>query len=115
MITLFAAAAIASAISSSTCESLTGFALENAKITRAEAVAAGVFTPPANPAANANPGAPAPAPIPAHCRVTLLLTPTSDSTINAELWLPMENWNGRFLAIGNGGWAGSIQGYGDMQ
>jgi feruloyl esterase len=44
-----------------------------------------------------------------------LLTPTSDSTINAELWLPMENWNGRFLAIGNGGWAGSIQGYGDMQ
>ena len=25
-----------------------------------------------------------------------------------ELWLPTENWNGKFLALGNGGWAGSI-------
>jgi feruloyl esterase len=25
-----------------------------------------------------------------------------------ELWLPTENWNGKFLAVGNGGWAGSI-------
>ena len=25
-----------------------------------------------------------------------------------ELWLPAENWNGRFLAVGNGGWAGNI-------
>src|SRR5690606_16298376 len=30
-------------------------------------------------------------------------------------WLPLENWNGKLLAVGNGGWAGSIQGYGDMQ
>jgi feruloyl esterase len=26
-----------------------------------------------------------------------------------ELWMPAENWNGKFLAVGNGGWAGSIQ------
>ena len=25
-----------------------------------------------------------------------------------ELSLPTENWNGKFLAVGNGGWAGSI-------
>ena len=25
-----------------------------------------------------------------------------------ELWLPTGNWNGKFLAVGNGGWAGSI-------
>ncbi|MES2627030.1 MAG: tannase/feruloyl esterase family alpha/beta hydrolase, partial [Pseudomonadota bacterium] len=115
MITLFAAAAIASAISGTTCEGLTGFTLDNAQITKAEAVDAGVFTPPAVATTNPNNDVSAAEPIPAHCRLTLLLTPTNDSTINAELWLPLENWNGRFLAIGNGGWAGSIQGYPDMQ
>ncbi len=25
-----------------------------------------------------------------------------------EIWLPTEDWNGKFLAVGNGGWAGSI-------
>ena len=58
---------------------------------------------------------PPPQPIPQHCRVTMVLKPTWDSNINVELWLPTENWNGKFLAVGNGGWAGSIQGYGDMQ
>lgn len=29
--------------------------------------------------------------------------------------MPVENWNGKLLATGNGGWAGAIQGYGDMQ
>ena len=47
--------------------------------------------------------------------MTLVLKPTPDSNINVELWLPTENWNGKFLAVGNGGWAGAIQGYGDMQ
>jgi feruloyl esterase len=45
----------------------------------------------------------------------MVLTPTAESNINVELWLPAEDWNGRFLAVGNGGWAGSIQGYGDMR
>jgi feruloyl esterase len=26
-----------------------------------------------------------------------------------ELWMPAENWNGKFLALGNGGWAGNIE------
>ena len=26
-----------------------------------------------------------------------------------ELWMPAENWNGKFLAVGNGAWAGNIQ------
>jgi len=39
----------------------------------------------------------------------MTLKPSSDSHIEMELWMPAENWNGKFLAVGNGGWAGSIQ------
>lgn len=98
------------------CEQLGSVTLERATITSATAVAAGVFTPPAragSPPPQA--GAPLPRPVPAHCRVTMVLKPTPDSNINVELWLPTENWNGKFLAVGNGGWAGAIQGYDDMQ
>jgi feruloyl esterase len=53
--------------------------------------------------------------IPAHCRVLLVLKPSSDSLINMELWLPTQNWNGKFMGVGNGGFAGSLQGRtGDM-
>src|SRR5204863_1716026 len=77
--------------------------------------------PPPAPAAGVAPpaaagGAPvAREPIPAHCRVKLTLKPTSDSNIYSELWMPTDNWNGKLLVVGNGGFAGSIQGYGDMQ
>ena len=40
----------------------------------------------------------------------MVLKPTSDSLINMELWLPTQNWNGKFMGVGNGGFAGSIQG-----
>ena len=99
----------------------------------ADVVPAGVFTPPPQPVppappANAAPAGgrgrgaraggappPPPEPIPQHCRVKLTLKPTSDSNIYSELWLPTDNWNGKLLVVGNGGFAGSIQGYGDMQ
>ena len=51
--------------------------------------------------------------LPAHCRVAATLRPTADSSIEIEVWLPAENWNGKFQAVGNGGWAGSI-GYAAM-
>jgi feruloyl esterase len=45
----------------------------------------------------------------------MVLKPTPDSLINMELWLPTQNWNGKFMGVGNGGFAGSIQGRtGDM-
>jgi feruloyl esterase len=100
------------------CDQLTTVTLERATITSVTDVAAGLFKPAAGADAGGPPpqaGAPPPQPIPQHCRVTLVLKPTADSNINVELWLPTENWNGRFLAVGNGGWAGAIQGYGDMQ
>ncbi len=41
--------------------------------------------------------------------VKLVLLPASGSRINVEIWLPdAEMWNGRFLALGNGGSAGLI-------
>jgi len=52
--------------------------------------------------------------IPAHCQVQLVLAPSSDSHIEMELWLPpAEKWNGKFMGVGNGGFAGSIQGLGN--
>lgn len=93
------------------CTSLESLEIERGRITKAEAVAAGPFTAPRfGPPGAANP----PVELPAHCRVELVLTPTTDSNINVELWLPTADWNGKFLAVGNGGWAGSIQGYGNM-
>jgi feruloyl esterase len=42
------------------------------------------------------------------CRVLAVLEPTPDSHIEVEVRMPMEGWNGKFLGVGNGGWAGSI-------
>ena len=45
---------------------------------------------------------------PAFCRVAATLTPTSDSEIKIEVWMPAENWNGKLQSVGNGAWAGTI-------
>jgi feruloyl esterase len=43
------------------------------------------------------------------CRVVAFSTPTSDSRIAFEVWLPVTaRWNGKFEAIGNGGFIGQI-------
>src|SRR5689334_15285503 len=47
--------------------------------------------------------------LPSFCKVSLVMTPTTDSFINVELWLPVSTWNGKFEGIGNGGYAGTIQ------
>jgi feruloyl esterase len=40
--------------------------------------------------------------------VTATITPTSDSSIKIEVWLPETSWNGRFLGTGGGGFQGVI-------
>lgn len=50
---------------------------------------------------------------PDFCRVGGLITPASDSDIHFEVWLPLAGWNGKFRAVGNGGFAGSIN-YAEM-
>jgi len=43
------------------------------------------------------------------CRVAVTLTPTDDSVILAEVWLPdPKKWNGNFLGAGGGGFGGSV-------
>src|SRR5262245_19944215 len=115
------------AISSSAlpCESLTSLSLADATVTGAVVVpegppplrgagpggargAQGGTTQVQGPAPQAAPqtavrGGEPPANIPAHCRVQMILKPTSDSLINMELWLPVKNWNGKFMGVGNGG------------
>src|SRR6476620_11495514 len=44
----------------------------------------------------------------AECRVAATLTPTADSDIKIEVWMPVSGWNGKYQAVGNGGWSGSI-------
>src|SRR5262245_33375269 len=118
----------AAAVATTPCENLTSLKLDDATITSAVIVPEG---PPPARGGGARGGrggagrggagrggtgrggvapAPPPANIPAHCRVQMALKPTSDSLINMELWLPTENWNGKFMGVGNGGFAGSIQG-----
>jgi Tannase and feruloyl esterase len=81
------------------CESLTSFALPDGRITSAVLAGAGAFEPPMGglggfAAFNA---------APAFCRVTRTLTPTPDSNIKIEIWMPAENWNGKLVGIGHCG------------
>lgn len=46
--------------------------------------------------------------LPAFCRVSATLRPTTDSEIHVEVWMPQAGWNGKFQAVGNGAWSGSI-------
>lgn len=88
------------------CESLSGAMLAGGKIASAVQVAAGAFTAPAGRGGRGN--ATAFATVPAFCRVAAALTPTTDSDIRVEFWLPLTGWNGKLQVVGNGGFAGAI-------
>lgn len=81
------------------CSALRSQKLDHTTITRAESV-------PADATATED-GVPL-AKLPAFCRVSGVIQPSSDSHINFEVWLPAEDWNQRFLGVGNGGFAGAI-------
>jgi feruloyl esterase len=98
---LFAAVTFASAPAlASPCTNLQSLQLEHTTITSAADNTSGAFVVPgANPPQTITG-------LPAFCRVTATLTPTSDSAIRIELWLPETTWNGRFLGTGGGGFQG---------
>jgi hypothetical protein len=81
----------ASSLTAGACERLLGHALPNVHITAA-AVA---------PAADG---------VPASCRVAATLTPTADSAIKVEVWMPMTGWNGKFHSAGGAEGANSAVG-----
>ena len=87
---------------SGSCGDLSRLTLPNTTITVAQTVEAGSFTVP---------GAASPEgfrTLPRFCRVAATLKPTIDSDIKMELWLPSTGWNGKFEAVGNGAFNGSI-------
>src|SRR2546422_9006020 len=77
-----------------TCEQVASTPLPNATVTSAQTVAPGAIPQFSN--------------LPAFCRVAVTLKPSSDSDIKMEVWLPSERWNGKFQAVGNGGFGGSL-------
>jgi feruloyl esterase len=90
------------------CESLTSPALPDTTISLAQSVAAGSFMGPATQTGRGAGQSEAFRNLPAFCRVAATLKPTSDSDIKIEVWMPASGWNGKFQAVGNGGWGGSI-------
>ncbi len=114
------------------CESLGKLNLPEVLVTSAQSVPAGQFLDPRRTVAepsrpigqNNSPGGGPPAggppagargpfgatdisQLPAFCRVQVTLTPSGDSDIKMEIWLP-QNWNGKFMGAGSFGWGGSI-------
>lgn len=91
---------------SSQCEAIAKLTLPDTTVTFARWVDAGPMA--AEGAADGAPRANTPPTVlPTHCRVAIVMKPSGDSNIAAEVWLPAE-WNGKFQAVGNGGWAGTI-------
>jgi feruloyl esterase len=86
-------------VAAASCESLANMSLTGGSITLAESHAAGSYAAP-DGTTYTN--------LPAFCRVAATLTPTPDSNIKVEVWMPSSDWNGRYVGTGNGGYAGNI-------
>jgi feruloyl esterase len=90
----------APAVQPASCDRLAAsLSLPHATVVSTRALAGGRFTPPSG-ATIAN--------LPPFCRVAITLTPSADSDIKSEVWMPLSGWNGKYLQVGNGAWGGSI-------
>lgn len=106
--TALAAVIAAAPAAAAECGDLAQMALPAGQVTSAALVAPGAFQQPASPGAPPGVGGGAYGNLPEFCRVQATLTPTSDSDIKVEVWLPSSGWNGKFVGIGNGIWAGQL-------
>lgn len=84
----------ASPAAASTCAQLASLQRPNTTITAAQTIPAGTY--------QALTG------LPQFCRVAGFATPTSDSHIGFEVWIPESGWNLKYAQIGCGGYCGSI-------
>jgi feruloyl esterase len=92
------------AIAASTCAGLSSLSLTDGTVTSATDITAPYTTTASSGPATITVSAPFP-----FCRVEATLTPTADSDIRMEIWLPAaDNWNGKFLGVGNGALTGAI-------
>src|SRR5579863_8173736 len=92
--------ASAQSFAGTSCTGLASLTLPHATVTTAQAVTGGSFTPPGSPTPLTG--------LPPFCRVAVTSTPTSDSIINLEVWIPLTGWNGKYEQLGCGGFCGSI-------
>jgi len=95
-------AAVQPAFAQQPCSELTALKLPHTAILSAVVVPEGPVQPLAG-FGNTNPVV-----APARCEVQAITRPTKDSEIRIQIWLPTSGWNGKYLQVGNGGWAGSI-------
>ncbi|MGB7284781.1 MAG: tannase/feruloyl esterase family alpha/beta hydrolase [Candidatus Acidiferrum sp.] len=95
-------------VAGTSCEQLAQLSFPHTKITSAEVIAAGAFSPPADitPWLAGTPSLYKA--LPAFCRVMAESEPNADSDIKIEVWMPATGWNGKFRGQGNGGFAGEI-------
>lgn len=98
----------AAAGSPQSCDRLQKLELGQAKIVSAERVGAGEFVPDSKGTPGLSGDAGLAKKMAAFCRVKALATPSTDSAIHIEVWLPESGWNGKFRGEGNGGFAGEI-------
>ena len=91
------------------CDSLAKLTLANTTITNAQLVPTGAFHLPSGrrPRASVEMFSDFDR-LPMFCRVQAIVAPSRDSRIRVEVWLPVTGWNGRYLGVGNGGYAGSL-------
>jgi len=95
------------------CEGLEQLELLGARIFSAQTVAAGAFTPPPNLSPRIAGDPSFYKMLPAFCRVVAEATPSADSSIKIEVWMPVNGqngagWNGKLQGRGNGGFSGEI-------
>ncbi len=122
---LLTLAASSVAFAQTPCEQLQSLKLPDTTITMVTTVPAGAFVnpapppapqpdaidppPPAAPAGGRGGAAQTAQMLPAYCRLLATLKPSPDSDIKIEVWLPIgAAWNGKYQAVGGGGWAGVI-------
>jgi feruloyl esterase len=89
-----------SSVSAQDCAALKNAKIEGGVIRAAEVIDQGDFRHPITGAVYDR--------LPTFCRVRGDLHPAADSEIRFEVWLPEKVWNGRYLGVGNGGFAGEV-------
>lgn len=71
------------------CAALAGEKLAGGRVLSAQAVTSGFDAP-------------------TFCRVKVQLRPSAGSQVGVEIWLPLQGWDGRYVQLGTGGFAGTI-------